>query len=65
MLNELPSSGDEYSGLHPAWCFPIACACTEDPKEFAKMNRILENIGNANKSVRFPSSLQVQNLLFE
>ncbi len=55
-LYELPASGEEYSGLHPGWCFPIACACTEDPEEYAKMDRILENIGNVNKSVRFPSS---------
>ncbi|KAL9628809.1 MAG: hypothetical protein Q9164_007138 [Protoblastenia rupestris] len=58
-LYELPVSGAEYSGLHPAWCFLIACACTEDPDEYAKMDQLLEYIGNANKSVRLPSEFVV------
>ena len=46
-LYERPVSGVEYSGLHPAWCVPIACACTQDPDEYVKMDRILEYIGGA------------------
>jgi len=49
-LCELPASGDGYSGLHPAWCFAIACACTEDSVEYERMLRILEYIGSINKS---------------
>jgi hypothetical protein len=62
-LCELPASGDEYSGLHPAWCFLIACACTDDSVEYEKMYEILEYIGGVNKSVRFSSQLQMQTLL--
>ena len=51
-LCDLPTSGDEYSGLHPAWCFLIACACTNDSAEYERMYDILEYIGGVNKSVR-------------
>jgi hypothetical protein len=62
-LCELPASGEGYSGLHPAWCFLIACACTEEPDEYAKMYTILQYIGNVNKSVRVPFEIQVPSLL--
>ena len=50
-LCELPASGEEYTGLHPAWCFVIAAACTSDPTEYQNMDEILQYIANCNKSV--------------
>ncbi|KAF2652442.1 hypothetical protein K491DRAFT_48930 [Lophiostoma macrostomum CBS 122681] len=52
-LCHLPSSGKYYSGLHPAWCFLTACACTEELEEYSSMLAILNNIGSENKSVGF------------
>jgi hypothetical protein len=52
-LCELPADGDGYSGLHPAWCFLIACISTDDLVEYENMCEILKYVGGVNKSVRF------------
>ncbi|KAF2023147.1 hypothetical protein EK21DRAFT_119050 [Setomelanomma holmii] len=49
-LCSLPSEGRLYSGLHPAWCFLIACACTTDSSQYKSMTAILHGIGRSNKS---------------
>ena len=51
-LCELPASGEEYTGLHPAWCFVIAAACTSDETEYQNMDEIVLYIAKCNKSVR-------------
>jgi hypothetical protein len=62
-LCELPADGDEYSGLHPAWCFLIACISTDDLTEYENMCKILKyvsgvnNVSGVNTSVRFLSQL--------
>ena len=62
-LCDLPARGEGYSGIHPAWCFLIACACTDASDGFTKMYGILESIGNANKSVRPPFKICIQSQL--
>jgi len=49
-LCKLPASGDEYTGVHPAWCFVIAIAHTIVEEEYARMDMILQFIANRNKS---------------
>jgi len=49
-LCELPADGDGYSGLHPAWCFLIACISTDDVVEYENMCEILKYVGGVNKS---------------
>ncbi|KIV98880.1 hypothetical protein, variant 3 [Verruconis gallopava] len=50
LLESLPIEGDGYSGIHPAFCFIIACICTEEVEDFAKLYGIFERIGLSNKS---------------
>ncbi|KIV98320.1 hypothetical protein, variant 2 [Verruconis gallopava] len=49
-LESLPIEGEGYSGIHPAFCFIIACICIEEVEDFAKLHGIFERIGLANKS---------------
>lgn len=50
-LSELPSSGPNYTGLHPAWCFVIACICTAEESDYAQLLCIFKVIGMRSKSV--------------
>jgi hypothetical protein len=50
-LIALPIEGEGYSGIHPAFCFLIACACTEEEESYQKLRNILATIGSVNKSV--------------
>ncbi|KEF50866.1 uncharacterized protein A1O9_13078 [Exophiala aquamarina CBS 119918] len=49
-LLKLPIEGEEYSGIHPAWCFAVAGACVVEEDAYATLVGMLERIAAANKS---------------
>jgi hypothetical protein len=58
VLVSLPIEGEGYSGIHPAFCFVIACMCIESSEDFATLNNIMTEIGSGNKSVRTTTILE-------